>query len=116
MKHFFNYLNLAVYNGWLIINFNNWFVSKEYRKKISETLGVPFTDKGLEFIPEDGKGSSFDKRQYNGIAQQMKVLERYKVFMHDELYLEAMEDEELQALALELFDIHFCDLLSTKEK
>jgi len=42
------------------VTYNDWFTSKEYRKKIAEQLDLPFTDAGLNDVPGFGGGSSFD--------------------------------------------------------
>jgi len=60
------------------ILYNNWFKIKKCRKWICEDLDLYFTDNGLNCVPLNGKGSSFDGFEYQNNAQSMNVLERYK--------------------------------------
>lgn len=59
------------------INFNNWFVSEEYRKEIAGCLGIEFTDKGLNFTGHMGK-SVFEKDKDTRTGQDLDVLNRFK--------------------------------------
>ena len=76
------------------IIFDEWFVDKEYRKYICKELGLTFTDKGLNDVFWHGQ-SSFDKHKFNGAAQRMKVLERWKEFRDD---ANRIVDEEMKKL------------------
>ena len=60
----------------LFINYNKWFNDKNYRDTISSLLNFTNKDKGLDYVPHFGKGSSFDQQNKNG--RDMAVLERYK--------------------------------------
>lgn len=71
------YIELAKEPG--IISYNDWFSNQDYRRKICKTLNLDFTDDGLQDVLIYGDGSSFDKRSMDGRAQQMKVLERWKI-------------------------------------
>ena len=51
-----------------------WFTSEEYRKSVSEELGVEWDDSGLNRITRHG-GSHFEKKE---AGQDLKVLERWK--------------------------------------
>ena len=65
------------------MKFDDWFANKTYRKKIAEQLNLNFSDAGLNTIMPMGwgkKGSSFDKMEYDGNAQKMKVLDRWKEY------------------------------------
>ncbi|MHA2009893.1 MAG: hypothetical protein ACXADW_10865 [Candidatus Hodarchaeales archaeon] len=73
-----------------IIFFNRWFKDKKYRKQLSESFDLKFSDRYLNELGifdlskrEQGKrkawgSSSFDGRKYRKKAQEMKVLDRYK--------------------------------------
>lgn len=68
----------ALKDNIFIIKFNNWFQNIEYRKTLASTLGfsLPFMDLGLQKV---GKGtSSFDGGKFNGKAQEMDVLNRWR--------------------------------------
>lgn len=59
-------------------SFNQWFVDVEYRKNLAAQLGLEFTDAGLNEVSPAADGSSFDSTAFQGNAQAMRVLERYK--------------------------------------
>lgn len=59
------------------INFNKWFSEKIYREKLAKRLGLEFTDEGVDQVFWFG-ASSFDAKNFDGQAQKMKVLERWK--------------------------------------
>ena len=69
----------------IVVNFNLWVTSKTYRADLAAQLGLDFTDEGLNEVR--CRGSSFDGFQYNGRAQEMKVLERYEQMMADQIFL-----------------------------
>ncbi len=77
------------------IFFNEWFVNKEYRKKICEDLGLEFTDEGLENMYNQ-QTSSFDGMSFKGKAQEMGVLNRWKRYEKDEKFMKSIEPEMIQ--------------------
>ncbi len=79
--------------GYLPVLYNKWFVSKEYRISISQKLGLDHTDKGLEFVPPNGGGSSFDGRKFHTKAQGMDVLSRWLEFADNKEYRQHLDDE-----------------------
>jgi hypothetical protein len=78
-------------NSFVPVNFNLWFSSLDYRKQLAEVLGLDHSDEFLNGVSPLGAGSSFDKLQFDGNAQQMKVLERYKGFLDNPQYLGALK-------------------------
>lgn len=68
------------------IFFDKWFQDKAYREQICESLGIPFTDEGLNQLSTYAGGSSFDGKRFQKNAQEMDVLHRYKVFENDPVY------------------------------
>jgi hypothetical protein len=84
------------------INFNRWFTSKEYRKRLTARLDIPFNDEGLSDIIWPGV-STFDGSGYDGRAQQMKVLERWKPLGKD--FIETEMDDEMIRYAEDFFNI-----------
>jgi hypothetical protein len=76
------------------ILFDAWFSNKEYRVKICEDLGLHFTDIGKQSVSDFGGGSSFDLQEFDGKAEKMNVLNRYKLYKDNEDYKRFMEDEE----------------------
>lgn len=87
----------------ILISFNNWFSNKEYRKEISSKLGLVFSDKVINHVPYFGGSSSFDKKRYDGRAQQMKVLERWKIFKNDKYFRCIFKDQEIWELSNKIF-------------
>lgn len=86
----------ANHNKNIIINFNYWFSDINYRKKIADKLDIDFTDAGVNDVKNFGLGSSFDQLNYDGKANQMKILERYKEFdncIKNKMYSELEEGE-----------------------
>lgn len=65
------------------INYNRWFIDLTYRMELSKKLGLKHNDNGMTRVSPYGYGSSFDKHQYNGQAQNMDVLRRYEYFMNN---------------------------------
>jgi hypothetical protein len=90
----------------ITINYNKWFVDKDYRKNLSHKLYLPFTDKGLHIVAKWGPttwGDTFDGTKYDGNAAQMKVLERWKNYKDDEFYISLFRDQELVDLSESIF-------------
>lgn len=66
------------------VKYNEWVCSKDYRKDIAKKLNINFTDEGILEVAKAGGGSTFDGYNYQHKANQMNVLERWKVFKDDE--------------------------------
>ena len=66
-----------------LVSYNEWFSNNKYREALCDQLNIPFTDAGLQDIPSN---SSFDSNNFEGKAQDMKVLERYKKYANDPRY------------------------------
>ena len=73
------------------IFFDEWFQNKEYRKSICKYFGLKFNDKGLNDVFGHGK-SGFDDFYYDGKAQHMNILNRWK---HYEIQIKSMIDPEM---------------------
>jgi hypothetical protein len=90
------------------INYNKWFEDKSYREQICKDIDIPFTDEGINYVPPDGRGSSFNKRKFNGKAQEMGVLERYKSMLENPKFMKIVSlDKEVIELTEEHFGIKF---------
>ena len=90
------------------ILFDAWFADEEYRVKICKDLGLHFTDIGKQSVPSFGGGSSFDFLSFNGRAEKMNVLSRYKQYEDNENYKEFMRDEEAVELNNKILEKHLC--------
>lgn len=80
----------------LWVYYNRWVTDRAYRQQIASRLGLSFSDAGIDRVPETGGGSSFDGMRYDGAAQRMKVLERWKVYQHDPAYLRLFDSELIE--------------------
>lgn len=86
----------------LLVNFNRWVASPSYRHKITQRLGLRFTDAGIDEVASCGGGSSFDGLRFNGRARQMPLFERWRHFADDPGYLRLL-DHEMVRMAREIF-------------
>lgn len=86
----------------IFINYNKWFVNKKYRNEIAKKLGLKNKDKGLNTVINFGNGSSFDKLEYDGKAQKMKVLERWRKEILNDNYRKLF-DAETVYLSMKIF-------------
>jgi hypothetical protein len=91
----------------VVIQYDKWFTDVEYRKIISEKLGLEFSDRGLNNVMRVGRrkryGSSFNHMEYKGDAQKMKTLDRWKDFEDNPVFQKKMQNEELRELSTRLF-------------
>lgn len=74
----------------VVVEFDKWFQSKDYRKFLADKLHFEFkgaADFSRKYVSVNGNGSSFDGRTFDLKANEMKVLERDKEFLDDKEYL-----------------------------
>jgi len=92
----------------ICINFNQWFLSEEYRKTISGKFGFEFDDTLKNIISTVGSGSSFDKFNFIENANEMKVLERWKIFRGNKLVEKIYEiNDYIIELNKKIFNIEY---------
>ena len=89
-------------NERVLISYNDWATDPSYRRQVARELGLVFTDAGFESVARCAGGSSFDGTKYDGQADQMNVLQRWKRFQHDEQYRKLF-DEEMLHFSKEIF-------------
>ena len=90
----------------LTVSFNAWFTDPGYRKALARLLGIRWTDRGIHEVARWGPalwGDSFDGLKYDGRATEMKVLDRWRVYADDPLFVCLFEDEELVELSERVF-------------
>ncbi|HEY7575524.1 MAG TPA: hypothetical protein VIB08_10200 [Thermoanaerobaculia bacterium] len=90
------------------VRYNEWFRSRAYRDELADRIGFSNGDVGLERIARWGpalakRPASFDGLSYDGRAQDMKVLERWKEYAEDRFFRAQFEDEELIELSRRIF-------------
>jgi len=102
------YLEPSFFNKEVIkINFNDWFLKKEYREEISAKFEVEHSDAGLEFLATNGGGSSFDQMDYQNRSQQMEVTKRYRQLTTNEDFFKTIIcDEQLKFYNEKIFNFH----------
>jgi len=81
----------------ICISFNDWFLSKEYRRLTASKFGLPNNEVSIDVVAGVGnRGSRFDDFEYDGKAREMKVLERWKHFKDNKVFwkvISKMKDE-----------------------
>jgi len=90
-------------NKKLMVNYNKWFLEKEYRKELAEKLGLEFSDSAIDQVLPIGGGSSFDRTSKDSSATEMKVLERWAHYKDDENFINLFKDRELVELSEKIF-------------
>lgn len=111
IEMYYQYMNQVLGNfdyigkDFIIVNYNKWFVDKNYRKEIASKIGFTFTDNGINDVVNFGFGSSFDKTKYNKKANNMKVLDRWKNYKDDLDFKKFMSDEKLIKFSKDYFNI-----------
>jgi hypothetical protein len=86
--------------------YDTWFNSEQERQRIAVELGVPFSDSTLNEQDENWGVSSFDGYKYQGRAQEMNVLERWKYFKDDprfKAFAQTFANHQAAELAKQIF-------------
>lgn len=73
------------------IFYDSWVKDADYRKDICRDLGLRYTNCGYREVPQNCGGSSFDGLEFDGQAQNMKVLERWKEFEDNEEFMKTLD-------------------------
>ena len=88
------------------VNYNRWVLDRAYRERVSDRLGLDYSELGLNEVLKFGVASSFDGTSFHGRGSEMKVLERYKCFEHDEQYRSFFKDRKLITLSERYFEFN----------
>jgi len=88
----------------VIIKYNDWFSDIQYRNQIAEQMGCKNLDKSLQIVPTGGGASSFDDTKFDGKANQMNVLERWKVYEKENWFWDLF-NSEIADLSDNLFEL-----------
>lgn len=92
----------------VFINYNRWFTEEKYRDEIAGLLNLGSADRGLSEVAKWGPntwGDSFDNLNFDGRANEMKVLERWRYFVADPAFRELFRDGELISLSEQIFGV-----------
>jgi hypothetical protein len=90
------------------ISYNHWFLDPEYRNALAEQFGFRNRDLGVDEVAKWGPSTSkdsFDGLRYDGRAQEMGVLDRWRQFTDDPFYREVTSDPELRTLSRDIFGV-----------
>ena len=87
------------------ISFNEWFLSSSYRQDICDNLDVIMIADNMMNVSREGGGSSFDGLSFDGKAQNMGVLTRWKHYQHNTKYLAILKRHpKLTEISQQLFN------------
>jgi len=90
----------------IFINYNKWFKSSKYRKKLAIDLALDVEH--LTFpqnVAKFGGGSSFDSTRFDGKANKMDIEKRYISYKENTDYIRLFNDARIINLAEEIFDL-----------
>lgn len=86
----------------LLVSYNAFVRSSDYRRDVARALGLDFSDRGLGRVARCGGGSSFDGTAFDGHAWRMPVFERWRRMAGDPGY-RSLFDPEILALSRKIF-------------
>ncbi len=97
--------------------YNRWVTEENYRRDVGGELNlVGSYHEQYQRVVSTGGGSSFDQREYDGRAGQMKVFDRWKVYRDDYSLKVVARDEELMDLCSQLFGSQYELLISIRDQ
>ena len=85
------------------INYNYFVLSCVYREELAANLNIPNGVKGLDEVPQYGRGSSFDGTDKQGRAREMTVFERWRSFEGDPQFDAVVNNPQIVAIDARLF-------------
>jgi len=87
---------------WTPCVYNRWFTDEAYRTELAASLGLSSCPELPTHVARAGRGSSFDGLEYDGNAQQMQVLDRWRAYANDPEYRRLVSDPQLAKLSEEI--------------
>ena len=87
------------------ISYNRWFADESYRQQLAGELGIAYSESGLGDVAQQAGGSSFDGTEFQGRAQEMKVLERWQAFANDPTFRALCSDPVVHAYSERIFGV-----------
>jgi hypothetical protein len=85
------------------VDYNRWFENKTYRNELADRFHLSKADAYLNRVATKANGSSFDGTAYDGKGQSMKIGERWKQMLDNDVFIKAVTDVEVIDLAREIF-------------
>ena len=74
----------------IVVSYDHWLESKEYRRMLSEKINLEFSDDGFKCVTNFGGGSSF-----KSVGSEQKYNSRYESYLDNQEYIEYALDPEL---------------------
>jgi hypothetical protein len=78
-----------------VVHYDKFAGSLKYRKDLCKAMGGTYSEKAIDFVPAQGGGSSFEKREMNGRGSKMKTQDRAKMILetdHKDFFLKIMKE------------------------
>jgi hypothetical protein len=66
-----------------VLDYGRWFAEADYRCEWLERFGLPRDPRPYDRVARNGRGSSFDGTAFDGRAQQMAILDRWRQVADD---------------------------------
>jgi hypothetical protein len=87
----------------ICINYNKWFLSRDYRRRLLAGRFGVLDRKLILATPSPGAGPSFDHNRLGGAAQRIKVLEGWQKCRNDRSYQAIFQDTHLVEVSESIF-------------
>lgn len=103
-QHLKQALGIQDYLGgypFVVIDYNRWFTSEDYRAEIISKLGMNIEATQYQEVAVNGAGSSFDKVKFRKQAGKMKVLNRWEHYKKHKVFMNIFKDKELVELSVQ---------------
>lgn len=68
----------------ILLQYDQFVQNEAYRRSICSLLDGDYTDSSIDYVPQEGMGSSFDGFSMQGKGSEMSVLKRYDWFNTEE--------------------------------
>lgn len=85
------------------VNFASFIGDSNYRRDLAAGLRIEPDDSTLKRVATYGRGSSFDRMRYDGKADRMRVLDRWREYAGDPVFQDAVRDPRIRQLAELIF-------------
>lgn len=113
-KDFDEVMDVWIHNHTANINnsiiYNEWILSKTYRNKVADKLGIHNNTDNYDRVPAEGSGSSFIGRKLE--CSPTNYTERYKqVDWQPEMLIKILKNKTLVEINEEIYGVKISDLL-----
>ena len=108
------FFNKDVYQYIYRLNYNNWFISDEYKKELSKIFQLDSWENNINSTSPRGGGSSFDGMHMKNKAKDMKVLDRWQYYQRTDKFA-TLFSSELIDTGNKIFKLNLTDKLLRKK-